>query len=362
MRVLFDHQAFTIQEYGGISRYFYELTNQFHKVPEMSVYNSLLFSNNEYIRESTIIHSTPFFRRIKLQRKIETMNLLNEVRSKTIYRQDNFDVFHPTYYDPYYLNINSKKPIVITFHDIIHEKFKKDDRRTLTHKRKTLNRADSIIAVSLSSMNDLIEYYGIPADKVSVIHLASSIASTSKVIGEVIDEDYLLFVGGRNDYKNFMFFVTSVAPLLLKKSNLFLYCVGGGKFTKEEHLLFSELTIQNRIKLFPGTDANLIKYYSNALAFFFPSVYEGFGIPLLEAMNCGCPIGASETSSLPEVAGNAALYFNPTDKDSILSVAETLVSQQSIRTNLIQNGFDRAKKYSWQQTAKLTQDVYSKLM
>jgi glycosyltransferase involved in cell wall biosynthesis len=362
MKVLFDHQAFTIQEYGGISRYFYELTNQFQKIPEMSVYNSLLFSNNEYISESKIIHSTPFFKSIKLQRKIETMNLLNEVRSKTIYKQDNFDVFHPTYYDPYYLNIKSKKPIVITFHDIIHEKYKKDDHRTLTHKRKTLNRADSIIAVSLSSKNDLIEYYGIPSDKVSVIHLASSIASTSKVIGEVKDEDYLLFVGGRNDYKNFMFFVTSVAPLLLKKSNLYLYCVGGGKFSKEEHLLFNELKIQNRIKLFPGSDDNLIKFYSNALAFFFPSVYEGFGIPLLEAMNCGCPIGASETSSLPEVAGNAALYFNPTDKDSILSVAEILISQQPIRTNLIQSGFDRAKKFSWQQTARLTQDVYSKLM
>ncbi len=362
MKILFDHQAFTIQEYGGISRYFYELTTQFQKVPEMAVYNSLLFSNNEYIRESKIIKSTPFFKIIKLQRKIETMNLLNEVRSKTIYRQDNFDVFHPTYYDPYYLNIKSKKPIVITFHDIIHEKYKTDDRRTLTHKRQTLNRADSIIAVSSSSKNDLVEYYGIPPEKVSVIHLASSITSSSKVIGEMKDEDYLLFVGGRNDYKNFIYFVTSVAPLLLKKSNLYLYCVGGGKFTREEHSLFKELKIQNRIKYFGGTDDNLRKYYSNALAFFFPSVYEGFGIPLLEAMNCGCPIGASETSSLPEVAGNAALYFNPTNKDSILSVAETLVSQQPIRTNLIQNGFDRAKEFSWQQTARLTQDVYTKLM
>lgn len=362
MKILFDHQAFTIQEYGGISRYFYELTAQFQSLPEMAVYNSLLFSNNEYIRESKIIQSTSFFKSIKLQRKIETMNLLNEVRSKTIYRQDNFDVFHPTYYDPYYLNIKSKKPIVITFHDIIHEKYKTDDRRTLTHKRQTLNRADSIIAVSSSSKNDLVEYYGIPIEKVSVIHLASSITSSSKVIGEMKDEDYLLFVGGRNDYKNFMFFVTSVAPLLLKKSDLYLYCVGGGKFTKEEHSLFKELKIQNRIKFFPGTDDNLRKYYSNALAFFFPSVYEGFGIPLLEAMNCGCPIGASETSSLPEVAGNAALYFNPINKDSILSVAETLVSQQPIRTNLIQNGFDRAKEFSWQQTARLTKEVYSKLM
>lgn len=362
MRVLYDHQAFTIQEYGGISRYFYELTSQFQSAQEVIVYNSLLFSNNEYIREGKIIHSTPFFKSIKLQRKIETMNLLNELRSKSIYKQSNFDLFHPTYYDPYYLNLKSKKPIVITFHDIIHEKYKTYDHRTLAHKRKVLNRADKIIAVSLSSKNDLIEYYGIPLDKVSVIHLASSIVSSSDSIVNSKSEEYLLFVGGRGDYKNFLFFTKSIATLLLRKPYLYLYCVGGGEFTKEEQKLFQELKIQNRVKLFPGSDENLRKYYTHALAFFFPSIYEGFGIPLLEAMNCGCPIGASETSSLPEVAGKAALYFNPTDKDSILSVAETLVSKQAVRTDLIRNGFERARDFSWQQTARQTHDVYNDLM
>jgi len=362
MRVLYDHQAFTIQEYGGISRYFYELTSQLKGIPEMTIYNSLLFSNNEYIRGNKIIQSTPFFKRIKLQRKIETMNLLNEVRSKSIYKQNEFDVFHPTYYDPYYLTIKSKKPIVITFHDLIHEKYKTHDRQTLNNKRKVLNRADKIIAVSACSKQDLMEYYKIPIEKISVIHLGSSIATMGIADKELDSENFVLYVGSRNDYKNFIFFVKSIAPLLLKRKKLFLYCLGGGKFTHEELLLFQSLKIQDQIKMYSATDENLRKYYSSALAFFFPSIYEGFGIPLLEAMNCGCPIGASETSSLPEVAGKAALYFNPTDKDSILSVAEALVSQQPIRANLIQNGFDRAKDFSWQQTARLTQDVYNKLI
>ena len=362
MKILYDHQAFTIQEYGGISRYFYELSRQFEATSELSVSSSLLFSNNEYIKKDKTIRSTPFFKSIKLQRKIETMNLINEVKSKVFYKRNNFDLFHPTYYDPYYLGITSKKPIVITFHDLIHEKFKQYDNRTLANKKKVLSRADKIIAVSQCSKNDLVEYYDIPQDRVTVIHLASSINVSTTTPTPPSDKDYLLYVGSRNHYKNFMFFVSAIAPLLLKQCNLRLYCIGGGKFSKVERALFHELGIEQKVIFQEGTDENLKKYYANAIAFFFPSIYEGFGIPLLEAMNCGCPIGASLTSSLPEVAGNAALYFDPLDKDSILSVAETLVSNQTIRASLIQKGFLRAREFSWQKTARLTHDVYSKLM
>jgi glycosyltransferase involved in cell wall biosynthesis len=102
--------------------------------------------------------------------------------------------------------------------------------------------------------------------------------------------------------------------------------------------------------------------YSNAIAFLFPSLYEGFGLPLVEAMNCGCPIGASQTSSLPEVAKDAALYFNPSDKDSILSVAETLVYNADIRSALKERGHARIQDFSWQRTAARTHDVYRSVL
>ncbi len=290
------------------------------------------------------------------------MNLLNELKSKALLRRDDFDVFHPTYYDPYHLKSKSKKPIVITFHDLIHEKFKRSDHRTLAHKKRVLSLADRIIAVSQSSKNDLMEYYGIEEERITVVHLASSINRCEGVKSEASKIDYLLYVGNRGHYKNFLFFVRAIAPLLIKDRNLFLYCAGGGCFTKEESMLFHELHIENKITLHAGNDTSLTKMYSNAIALFFPSLYEGFGLPLLEAMSCGCPIGASQTSSLPEVANDAALYFDPYDKDSILSVAETLIAKPDIRLTLKQKGFLRAQKFTWTKTAALTHQVYTSVV
>jgi glycosyltransferase involved in cell wall biosynthesis len=362
MRILYDHQAFTIQEYGGISRYFYELVRHFRAVPGLKISSSLLFSNNEYIKRNKVVDSISFFRGINFQRMTEVMNLLNEVKSLTEYKSDNFDIFHPTYYDPYFLKVKNKKPIIITFHDLIHEKFKQYDHRSLAHKKSVLSRADKIITISNNSKIDLMEYYSIPEERVTIIPLASSITIMDDVGKNETNDDYVLYVGNRAHYKNFIFFVRAIAPLLKKEINLFLYCAGGGKFTKAEHMLFQELKISGKVKLRSGSDESLRAIYTNAIAFLFPSIYEGFGLPLLEAMNCGCPIGTSQTSSLPEVAGDAALYFNPYDKESILSVTETLVTKSHIRSALREKGFLRAKEFTWQKTANLTHDVYKSLM
>lgn len=363
MRILYDHQAFTIQSYGGISRYFFELTRQFQANPELTLYGSLILSNNEFIRDNKIFRSVTFLKGIlDFQKKIEAMNLLNELNSWAALKRNNFDLFHPTYYDPYYLKLKTKKPIIITFHDLIHEKFMPSNRQMLANKKSVLNRADKIIAVSKSSKNDLIEYYGIREERITIVHLASSISIQNGQSKEAPKDDYLLYVGNRNHYKNFIFFVKAIAPLLIKEPTLFLYCAGGGKFTREEINVFHQLKIEGKIKSHAGSDESLAKLYSNAIAFLFPSLYEGFGLPLVEAMSCKCPIGASQSSSLPEVAQNAALYFNPSDKDSILSVAETLVYKADVRSALKAQGLLRVQDFSWQKTATGTHDVYSSVL
>lgn len=363
MRILYDHQAFTMQNYGGISRYFFELTRQFQENPQLNLSGSLIFSNNEFIKKNKIFRSISFLKSVSdFQKKIEVMNLLNEMNSWATFKRNNFDLFHPTYYDPYYLRIKSNKPVIITFHDLIHEKFIQSDSRTLANKKTVLNRADKIIAVSQNSKNDLMEYYNIPERRITVVHLASSIAIQNGQVNEIPKKNYLLYVGNRNHYKNFIFFVKAIAPLLVKEPALSLYCAGGGKFTRDEIKAFYQLKIENKIVSHSGSDENLAKMYSNAIAFLFPSLYEGFGLPLVEAMSCGCPIGASQTSSLPEVAKDAALYFNPSDKDSILSVAESLVYKADVRSALKEKGLSRVQDFSWQKTAAHTQDVYSSVL
>jgi len=361
-KILYDHQAFTIQSYGGISRYFFELTRQFQTNSDLILLGSLLFSNNEFIVKNKIFQSRTFLKFFKdFQKKTELMNLLNELFSWNILKRKDYDLFHPTYYDPYYLKLKIKKPIVITFHDLIHEKFKKSDSRTLQNKKCVLNKADKIIAVSQNSKNDLMDYYDISDDRIEVVHLASSICSINH-LKDTTTENYILYVGNRDHYKNFSFFADAIAPLLIKEPDIFLYCAGGGRFTRDEKEMFQLLKISSKIKWFSGSDESLAKMYSNAIAFIFPSLYEGFGLPLVEAMSCGCPIGASNTSSLPEVVQDAGLYFNPYDKDSILFVVEKLVYESKVRSDIKEKGLLRAQNFSWQKTALLTQNVYDSLL
>ena len=130
-----------------------------------------------------------------------------------------------------------------------------------------------------------------------------------------------------------------------------------------DQILQQEIKDSERIVILGFVDTeDLPALYTGASCFVYPSLYEGFGLPLVEAMSCGCPIGASKTSSLPKIAQDAALYFNPYDKDSILSVAETLVYKADIRAALKEKGLSRVQEFSWQKTAAGTHDVYRSVL
>ncbi|MFN3695152.1 MAG: glycosyltransferase family 4 protein, partial [Ignavibacterium sp.] len=169
-------------------------------------------------------------------------------------------------------------------------------------------------------------------------------------------------VGSRKYYKNFIFTINSIADLLLREKEMYFICAGGGNFTRKEHKVFKELKIESKIKQIPVDDNILGALYSNALAFIFPSLYEGFGIPILESFSCGCPVICSNISSLPEVAQDAAEYFDPYNKSSIKSAVEKIISDNLRREELKTLGFERLKFFNWERTALHTYKVYKQAL
>lgn len=367
MRIYFDHQIFSLQNYGGISRYFVELMREFSKIQNVKCEVGKLFSNNEYLSEIDISHFKGFSTRdskLVLKGKIALNNFFSLTK---ILRKD-FDVFHPTFFDDYYLNLIRKSPVVITVYDLIHEiysdSFKNMDKSIIHKRKKLLERADKIIAISESTKVDLINYYNVDKDKIDVIYLASSLNSSleQKIIIE-LPKKYFLFVGNRGRYKNFIFFIESIAPILKENRDLKLVCAGGSSFSSDENKLMNSLGIINDVIHYKfTTDNELVALYKNARAFFFPTLYEGFGIPILEAYNCGCPVIVSNTSSLPEVAGDAALYIDPQNGNSIINAANSILNDTEVRNTMIHNGYIKAKEFSWEITAKKHIETYKSII
>ena len=366
MRILYDHQIFTTQKYGGISRYFYELINQYSLSSDADTQLPLLFSNNHYIEDGRLIGHVKFMPQVNFRGKVRAMDMVNKANMISKLKKQDFDIFHPTYYDPYFLKYLGNKPFVLTVYDMIHEKFSdmfSPADKTTEQKRLLVEKATKIIAISQSTKKDLIEFFGTDESKIEVVYLGNSMfPKPNSNIGFEIPKKYLLFVGSRGGYKNFERFIKSVANLLEQDKELFVVCAGGGKFGSSEMQLFSDLGIAGQVLQYSLDDESLAYFYKNALAFIFPSLYEGFGIPVLESFACGCPLICSNTSSLPEIAGDGAFYFDPYSEESIKNAVLKVLEDVALREDLITKGQERLKQFSWKQTAEQTKKIYESVL
>jgi glycosyltransferase involved in cell wall biosynthesis len=360
IRILYDHQIFTSQTYGGISRYFYELMCCFADSRKVDCEVSISYSNNEYLSGAGTVR--PFFRDRKFVGKTSLLNFVNTRRSIRTLADGAFDVFHPTYYHPYFLKHLRKKPYVITVYDMVHELYPEmfpADDPTRAWKGETVRNAAGVIAISQSTKNDVVRLYGIAPDRVRVIWLGNSLRPTGEQ-GEApaLPDRYLLYVGHRGGYKNFPFFIKAVTPVLQADPGLQIVSLGGGAFSQTETGLFQELGISGRVKQVSLPDEALPNLYRRAAAFVYPSLYEGFGIPILEAFASGCPVVASDASCFPEVAGDAALYFDPREESSLKERIERILYSDGVSENLITKGLQRVQEFSWEKTAQETKAVY----
>lgn len=367
MKIQYDHQIFTMQQYGGISRYFYELIKRFEGT-ENSCDVALLLSNNAYYNQEVDPKVSPFFPNSNSRITGKIFRTVNQQISSYVEKKGDFDVFHPTYYNDSFIEKIKKKPFVVTFYDMIHEKFSgqfeglKLDAKIFDSKRRLLEHSNRIIAISETTKRDIMDIYDVDSSKIDVVYLGNSLEHYTKEQQRLVEQDYVLFVGNRFGYKNFERFVSSIADLLIDNS-LKLVCAGGVDFTPDEQSMFQSLHIENIVEFKKITnDAELSNYYAHALFFVFPSLYEGFGIPVLESFACNCPALLSNGGSLKEIGGDAAEYFDPMDSHSIHDAVFNLIKDQTLRQNLKEKGAIRLNEFSWDKTFLNTLDVYKSVL
>jgi glycosyltransferase involved in cell wall biosynthesis len=394
MKVLYDHQAFSIQRYGGISRYFAELMNAFFGKGVVNCRLALRVSDNDYLksmhREGGSLYGEDrsnserkkalsgyrsvaevFLRKVLCESMGYRLNGRESIRAL---QEQDFDLFHPTYFNPYFLSYLGKKPFLLTVYDMIHELFPEmfsSADRTSFWKRELVFKAAKIIAISNNTRDDLVRYYGISEEKVVVTYLGPSgfPDGDRAACGFSLPGKYILFVGNRDKpfplkerYKNFTFFVESLLPLFREKEDLRLFCAGGGIFNRQERRLFAEHGISGKVLHDPASGGVSADLYRKATLFVLPSLYEGFGLPVLEAFSCGCPVAVSQTSALPEVAGNAAIYFDPRNADSIRESVRKVLEDEMLQEHLRSEGFKQLRNFSWAKTAEGTKAVYESVL
>lgn len=365
MRIEYDYQIYTAQIYGGISRYFYELVKELNMQDNVETVIPLLLSNNYYISEKEYTQHINLLPKKKIRGKIPFFKVVNKFNSIIKLKKQDFDIFHPTYYDPYFLEYIGKKPLIVTVHDMIHEKFPdifSSTDKTSENKKKLIDKATKIIAISNSTKNDLVEIFGTDPKKIEVVYHGHSILESTKSMNVGMPSTYILFVGERKGYKNFEKFIKSVSELFIQNRSLFVVCAGGGEFNHDEIQLFLRLDILKQVCQYNVDDRTLSSLYKNAQLFVFPSLYEGFGIPILESFSSKCPLLCSNTSSFPEVAGDAAYYFDPYNKKSIKNAVIKVLENKRLQKKMIQKGLVQLKKFSWKDTAVKTKNIYESVM
>ncbi len=361
MKIFYDHQVFSWQKIGGVSRYFVELIN--HLPADIGYVMPPMMSENAYLdnlRPEVPPVKSWSVANFRVRKKL--YEAINQRRSARMISDGGFDVLHPTYYSTYFLK-RRKTPYVITVHDFIHEKYPQhftDTAKVIREKKEAVANADRIIAISEHTRRDLVDIYGIPADRVDVIyHGASPLSSVHEPVPGTGDR-FILFVGDRTKYKNFLNLAEAFVILSRNDPELRLVCAGK-PFSDAERRHLSSLGIGDKSMACFASDSQLAWLYANTACFVFPSAYEGFGLPILEAWSAGAPVALSRASCFPEIAGSAASWFEPDDPAMMACAIGDVVYSDDTRARLRYLASERLKMFTWEKTAARTTEIYRSL-
>jgi glycosyltransferase involved in cell wall biosynthesis len=226
---------------------------------------------------------------------------------------------------------------------------------------KHIHQATKIIAVSENTRNDLIELCGVHPEKIETIYHGNSFFTNleRRSLPALFQHKYILYTGKRYAYKNFERMLQSLIPLMKEDQSLQLVCAGGGAFKNTELNQLNRLHLMDRVIYQPiHSDEQLSSLYNHAALMVYPSLYEGFGLPIIEAFACGCPVVTSAGSSTGEIAGNAAVLINPNDTEDMTHKISKVLNDLTLQNQLVALGHNRAHLFNWDKTANQTLKLY----
>jgi len=368
MEVIVDGIIYQYQSYGGISRLYSEILPRMCTMDD-SIHISLLTSVglntplpvHSHIHQCYLPPVERFLRPTQLWWPFITHIRVSIARLKMKIAKGS--IWHSTYYT---MLPKWDGPVVVTVVDMIYERFGHLFNGLMndlfrTQKRRCVVTADIVVCISETTKRDVQEFYSIDADKIEVVPLAFSksfrlLNKIERSFFQAIKRPFFLYVGDRPHYKNFQGLLHAYSAWMGEKEVDLI--VVGKPWSREEKRSLSDLHITDRVHLWKHVDDQTLCFlYNQALAFIYPSFYEGFGIPLLEAMACGCPVVASRIPSTIEIAGECPIYFEPKDTGDFLTALDTAFSEgrSSERVRL---GLNLVNRYSWDNTARQTLEIY----
>jgi glycosyltransferase involved in cell wall biosynthesis len=351
LRVRFSPDIFRTQTYGGVSRYVTELHQRLvHRDVDSRIVAGLHV--NAYLHASPDVWGLD----VERLRPVRARQALTKVADRAVERAwctrlDRSTIWHKTMFDHW---IPRGPRLAVTVYDMIHERYPEQfgSRDVIpTSKRPWCEASDIVFAISATTREDLLERFGLPPDKVVVTHLGVTVVAPRPGPVPFRDRPWLLYVGERaKPYKNWRIVLDALRG---SSPELALTCFGPPA-TGEELRELDARGIGDRVAFVGGDDHDLARTYRDASALVCPSHYEGFGLPPLEAMAHGCPVVAARAGSLPEILGDAAVFFDPTDVDDLGRALLEVRTRDDLVTRLRARGYERSAEFTWERTVDAT--------
>lgn len=372
MQVFFDDQIFHKQCRGGISRYYTDLALGLAKREGIRVVVFGGWHKNVFLKELTASQHLKILQRprsasLRINRWAQRLSKVwRRLAFLQAIKQDPETIYHPTYFQVDDFLQRHAKGTVVTFYDMMAEVFLKERQvRHRSDKKNAALKTDAIIAISDSTRRDLQHFYPGIKTPIAVTHLTSNLGTLEdKVLPDFFlsASSYFLMIGPRAGYKNGLVALQAFGLLAKNRPNIHLVLCSQADLTAEEEGVLARAGIREQVHAIDADDTLLVRLLRGAIALIYPSRYEGFGLPVLEAMQQGCPVVTTRLTSLPEVVGEAGIYVDADSVEGMAATMEQLLTHPPKAQDSIKKGYEQAQKFTLANMVDGTLEVYEQVL